>query len=484
MRRPSRRVAVLLAAVAASALLGGGMTQAVPLYTARAGRACDNCHTDPSGWKNPRLARRKCNLSCATCHVNPSGGGLRTVAGRFFGQATLPMLAASHRPYQDWKRHVWRRMKSRQRKNRVPEPAVGRTPGGSAPMAYDQQRYAGLKADPLLWAGIDGRIAMWFPGQGAGAMVFPMQLDVHLALHPYRYLTAYASGGVLSKSQGYASTFAVGCRPAEPGADCYSRAHSTPFMVKDTFLMLHQLPYMAYARVGRFLPPFGQLMPDHTIPTRRQFELDHGLLHSRVSGVELGLAPNYPYLQLALFRPNRADRFTDDPDATSPDELPPFFGVDGWGAAINVGVRELGWQLGVSGMLRRRELHDGGDTESLALSAGFNPWYYLPWLPLTYLVELAVGLRQRPGSGRSTSQLALVQELHYLPFNGVNVRLRHDYADFDLELADDQINRLALGSDITVLPGFGISGELRASFFGGTPGSDAVDGLIYFRGWY
>jgi hypothetical protein len=483
------KLALALCAAALAALVSGVIPSpltpragALPLYTARAGRTCDNCHTDPTGWKNPELKKRKCNMSCSGCHINPSGGGLRTVSGRFYGQATLPMFGASHRPFKDWQRHMIHAAAEKTRKNRIPDPAWGTAPGGPAAMAYDQERYAGLHADPLVWVGIDARTALWVAKKMA--LFFPMQLDTYLAVRPYRHLTAYVSGGVLAKSQGYVTTFGLGCRPEEPNADCYSRSRSTPFMVKDTFLMLHQLPYMSYVRAGRFEPPFGLMLPDHTIPTRRHFELDHGILHSRVTGVEVGLAPNYPYFQLAFFRPNRQDRFTDDPERTSPDELPPFFGVSGWGSAASFGWRDLGYQFGLSAMVRQREHSDGGDTQSLSFNVGFNPWYYLDWLPLTYTAELAFGSRQRVGSGAFTGQIALVQELDYLAFNGLNFRLRHDYADFDVEVRGDHINRLALGFDLIALPGLGLSGESRLTLAGEDPGSVEIDGIFYLRAWY
>ena len=75
---------------------------ALPLYTAREGRTCDNCHTLPNTWKNPEeIKDRKCTMSCSVCHIDPSGGGLRNVSGRFYGQSTLPGLLASHRGYKD-----------------------------------------------------------------------------------------------------------------------------------------------------------------------------------------------------------------------------------------------------------------------------------------------------------------------------------------------------------------------------------------------
>jgi len=459
--------------------------EATPLYTTRSGRTCDNCHTDPTGWRNPKLAWRKCNLSCGVCHLSPTGGGLRTTSGRFYGQATLPMLAASHRPFKDWNRHVTRLVDwPKDRKNRIGDPAAGRVPGAPARMALDQDRYAGLNADPVLYGGIDMRLGLWFPVLGkAKALLFPMQLDLHLAIHPYHHITLLGTWGVLGKSQGAMATYGVGCRPEDPNADCHSRARDTFFMVKDFYLMAHELPLAAYIRAGRFLPPFGLMFDDHTISTRRLFELDGGQLHARVTGVEIGLAPNYPYAHLAVFRPNHQDRFVEDGSSVSPDELPPVLGVDGWGAALSAGWRDMGWHAGVSGMIRRREMNTGGDNESFAVSWGFNPWYYLEWLPLTYMGEVAAGTRQRP-SGERTWQLAVVQELSYLPFNGLNMRLRWDHGERDTELAGDHYNRFTLGYDLYLLPGLGLSGMLRVQLNGGEEAEPTGDYFMYLRGWY
>ena len=493
MSRPPFRplFAVALAAVLAAGLLfpwppgSPSPAEATPLYTARSGRACDNCHTDPSKWKNPKLAWRKCNLSCGTCHLSPTGGGLRNVSGRFYGQATLPMLGASHRPYKDWNRHVMRLTDyPKNRKNRKGELAFGKAPGGPARMAFDQDRYAGLNADPVLQAGIDMRLGLWFPVVGStSALFFPMQLDLHLAIHPYRHITLVGTWGVLGKSQGAWATYGLGCRPEDPDATCHSRARDTFFMVKDFYAMLHHLPMAAYARVGRFIPPFGLMFDDHTLATRRMMELDGGILHSRVTGVEIGLAPNYPYAHLAVFKPNPRDAFVENPDTVSPDELPPIMGVDGWGAALSAGWRDLGFQIGASGMIRRRELGTGGNTASMAISFGVNPWYYLDWLPLTYLGEVVAGTRQRP-SGETTWQVGMVHELSYLAFNGINFRLRYDHGDPDAEVKGDDYDRFSVGYDLYFLPGLGLTGMLRTQVNGTEGGSVTADYFMYLRGWY
>lgn len=85
----------------------------LPVYTAREGRICDNCHANPfqtdrqQEWPNPELSKRKCNLSCSTCHIDTNGGGMRRVAGRYLNASTLPYwLNYERRPYWDYLRNL------------------------------------------------------------------------------------------------------------------------------------------------------------------------------------------------------------------------------------------------------------------------------------------------------------------------------------------------------------------------------------------
>ncbi|MCA9664905.1 MAG: hypothetical protein KC503_04930 [Myxococcales bacterium] len=496
-RLPKRLAIVVLALVGALALALLGLHRsatALPLYAARAGRTCDNCHSDPSYWKNPELKWRKCNLSCMGCHVNPGGGGLRTASGRYYARATLPIWLSSHRPWKDIKRGIpFITMNEKtKRKNYKPDLGFGKPLLGDARMAYKRSRYNGINSNPIFLFGLDTRYAFWKVGASAGAdrpesltgdstfAAFPMQLDVHVMLRPVKYFTLMTTAGALAKYKGYKETF----------------ERRTPFMVKDVFAMVHQLPYMAYARVGRFIPIFGTYGDDHTSPVRRFNELDQGRLHSRVTGVEIGIAPNYPFAHVSFFRPSQRDVFSGDD--TDNDSDPSFLGT-GWGAAFSAGWRDLGWQVGISGMIKRRDLTEGGNYDGFALSWAFNPWFFADWLPLTYLGELTVGRHQRQISGSHQGFLAQMHELDFLVRNGVNLRIKYDFGDPDFDVTGDHYHRLGFGGDLYFLPGLAFRYEVRWQI---NPGegtwpdpadptnilsagrSNTVDFFFFFRGWY
>jgi hypothetical protein len=321
-----------------------------------------------------------------------------------------------------------------------------------------------MNADPLVSLGLDARLASWTVTDTT--LVFPMQFDTQIAVQPVQRVTAYVNAGVLAKEKGFAAT-------AE---------RQNPYAIKDAMLLVNELPFNAYAKVGRFTPQFGTRLDDHTSFTRRDFELDLGTQESRVFGAEIGLAPNYPYASLAVFRPGELDQFSaDDPLAN---EGPSFVGVPGVGAALSAGYRELGWQVGASFLTRRREVSDGGDTDSFSLQWGLNPWFYRDNLPITYLGEYAIGRRQR-SSGNNAVQAASFHEIAYSAANGVVLRAKYDYSEPDFAVQNDHQHRVGLQLDLTILPGLRLSALARNTFVPAQEISEPVGGdfLLFLRGW-
>ncbi|MCA9557396.1 MAG: hypothetical protein H6704_26085 [Myxococcales bacterium] len=473
----SRRLirAALLAALSLPAL-----AHALPLYTARAGRTCDNCHSLPNTWFDPpEVTQRKCTLSCAGCHVDPGGGGLRTTSGRYYAASTVPMFGAEHRPLQDQTREVMDLFRNRYVDQPSSQPTSGalipadhpvdpRPPGspppddgpvfgrpalhGSSSMAWLDGRYGQLNADPLLAFGGDLRLGWWNQ-----STVFPMQADLYTSVHPVEHLTVLASAGIRGRNRGL---------PLDvPEGD-----DQDPVGVKDLWLMTHEWPALSYLRLGRFLPIFGTRVADHTAYIRRGFGLSQEDPANRVVGVEAGFSGNYPYLSASAFKPS------------SHQARDPFDVADGWGTAISGGYRELGWQLGGSVMLRRRPLEGGGDTTDYSVQWGLNPWYFWQGLPLTYLGEAVYGTYQRPLSGNETSQLATYHQLAWTAYDGVVLRLRYDTWDPDREVKDDEIQRPGAGLDLQWLPGFGTSVDGRVGLPAG--GNAGADVFVQLHGYF
>jgi len=476
---------LLAASILFAASVRVAPAEATPLYMARAGRTCDNCHSLPNTWYNPAdTTLRKCTLSCASCHVDPSGGGLRNVSGRYYQMTTLTLFLPSDRPLVDRKRDLFPDTEAwlangsepssepsseptsgkaepldHQADPRPPGspepnggPAFGRPFGEPAEMAWLDGRYADLNADPLLQFGGDLRLAWWT----AGPFVFPMQAELDAAVHPVEHLTLATS---------------VGLRGRTRGQDAVT-AQNAPIGVRDLWVSTHEWPMLSCARVGRFLPGFGTRISDHTAYIRRAFGFSQEDPGNRVIGAEVGFTGNYPYMNASAFVPSASD------------SLNPFETRGGWGAVVSAGYRELGWSLGASGRIQRKPLAEGGDTLDGSLQWTFNPWFYLDNLPLTYLGELAVGTLQRPYSGNETKQIAVMQLLAWTVAPGILVEGHFDYWDPDDEVIDDEIMRPGLSVELTLLPGLALRSDMRIGLIAGGEAEEAADALLHLHGWF
>jgi len=298
----TRALGILTLAAAASLGLAR-VAAATPQYAAQVGRACDSCHVLPD-WDTPKLAHRKKNMSCQSCHVDPAGGGMRTTAGRYYGRSTLPMIATSPRPQDDWDRNfpgIGRRDKATPYEGflpmgpRNPEAAAAYTDSihdswawgvhrEITPTAPFPGRYAGLNPDPIFRIGADLRGAFLLAGEEGN--LFPMQMDISTVFHPIHHATLLMTVGARGQSSGYSDTF--------------DDSH-TPYF-RDLFVMSGEWPYQGYVKAGRFMPSFGLRLDDHTNRTRREFELDNSLPDSRVLGIEAGAVASYPFIHASYFK--------------------------------------------------------------------------------------------------------------------------------------------------------------------------------------
>jgi hypothetical protein len=450
------------------ALVLSGPVQALPLYAQRSGRTCANCHVsptleDPGGWDNPQLMERKCTMSCGVCHVDPNGGGLRNTSGRYYGASTLGVLATQERPYSDLDREllsdeaVWR---WRQRLGQEPR-GEGRTVpsdleearagvgagqtgnlwamGGAAEpirMSYWDGRYGSMNADPRVQLGGDARVA-YYTGTGEA---FPMQLELHGALHPVHHLTASATLAGRRTEEGVRPSF------------------------RRLFALIHELPGMSFVRGGAFQPAFGTLLDDHTAPVRTLFEASAAESVNTVVGLEAGTAPNYPFATASVFA-HDTSLLGSDQDR-------------GYGAAVQGGWRDLTWSLSGHAQIRRRRRLERGDLDAFGIAWGLSPPWSWKAAPLTWLGEVTAG-RRAVGEDLAWP-IAGMSELSLLVRNGVVVKVRSD-AWAELTRPGWQ-QRHGLVLVVSPVPGLTLEGTAR---FLWTPGGQLrSDSLVQTHLWF
>ncbi|RME92227.1 MAG: hypothetical protein D6767_03655 [Candidatus Hydrogenedentota bacterium] len=460
----------------------------LPLYSARSARVCDNCHSSPfatkrfKAWTNPALPKRKCNLSCQTCHVQPSGGGLRTVAGRYYAASTLPAFGARRRPYHDKKRNLIKWLTKKETpsssKQKAPTKKANETtvekqtrpdvqtkffypqdwlsfyhPIGiessvdQSEYAMDYRRYGNFNADPMLTLGADVRSTFYSAAEMT--KVFPMQFDVGAAFHPVEHITVSSTAGLQGRSSGLQDTL--------------SDPENKPAKIQNAFVMLHEFPMQAYLMAGYFLPEFGVRFDDHTLYTRRPFEMDTSLSGNpnMVRGIQAGMAPNYPYFSVSYFQTQNAKH-----EAT------------GTGYTVNLIWRDIAYGGGFSWMQKMRKYADGGNLSALSTQAYYNLWHLFPKLrysaPITILTEYVIGKKPRT-SLHDKYYSAWLLETDYLIINGLNLRLTYEFFDEDWKLKDDAQSRIHFGFDFTFYRGFRWTFDWRNLFAaGGEPASELI----------
>ena len=466
-------------------------TLALPQYAVRSARACDTCHADPEGWANPELAERKCSLNCNICHVSPGGGGMRNESGLYYGYQVLPMFG--DRPADNaYKPPALMAASAPSSQPSVPAsqpsvpasqpsvPASQPTEAGAIAQVAapgTAGRYGGIEPHPFFQIGADWRSMIYVPFEDhplhdpdRSVALFPMQLDLHLAGRPYNppalnvgRLTVLATTGIEGKR-------------VDPDTDTHHR-----IFLKEYFAMYHDLPYQVYARVGRFLPIHGWRVDDHTLFTRQSQPL-LGLpfdLERQVTGAEFGINPNYLYAHLSVFNPADQNlKFAGDQSFESPIDADA-----GWGSALSVGWRDLFWQAGASGVFGQR---DDASQLMLSLQAALNFEVMWDFLPLIYLGEFHVNNTERPGGDDTQTRLAAWHELGWLIVEGLNSKVRYEWADVDTDFKFDTAHRATAGLELHPYTWTTVMAQYRHNWTNSEERFEfsADEFFIQLRAWY
>jgi hypothetical protein len=386
-----------------------GLADAIPMYSVTASYACDTCHVEPLGWANPDLSERRCTMDCVGCHVSPAGGGLRTADGQYFGKEVLPMFGTRPSSFGNPEKY---RPKGFPKKGTYSlfDGFAGWWPGKTPHTTIDD-RYGNIDPKPKWDVGGDFRAAFLQQSTEIGTdnFVFPMQADLYVLNESVEDLQVYVNAGL----QGRKDMSSAG-----------DVALEEYFIVREAFIKKRFQYYNSYLRFGRIIPRFGWRTPDHTAFIRNDFGFNQNF---QGFGVDGGFNPNYFYIDASAYAQGLA--------AWPGDRMP-----RGFGSTLNIGWRDLGWQIGSS---FNYTALDSGDAQAIA---GIN--WGLNLYPVGYYGEIDYRRQMFAGDLESEDELFAFHEIAALVTRGIYARFKYDWADSNLARANDHKHRLTLAADV------------------------------------
>jgi hypothetical protein len=189
------------------------------------------------------------------------------------------------------------------------------------------------------------------------------------------------------------------------------------------FYVGHVLPWGGYVKGGRFVPPYGWKFDDHTMYVR-EYEGFAPPTHSD-AGIEMGLAPRFGDLTVAVVNGNRGGTLDNDrrlavaARASTRFHLGPALAVAGLSGYTQPGIDTDVNRAGAFG----------------ALSLG----------PVTWLGQADL-TRDDPASGPAESRLVTSHELSVLLRQGVEVLGTYDFLDPDRDFETGALTRFGVGA--------------------------------------
>lgn len=399
-----------------------GPVDALPIYSVTASSSCDTCHIEPLGWANPDMSDRRCTVDCVGCHVSSAGGGMRLADGLFYGKEVLPIWGTRPSSFADPEQYRPRGFPKKGGYS-LGEGFSGWWPG-KIPHTEIEERYGNIKPHPKWRIGGDFRAALLsqsFRAAEGQTSFFPMQADLYLLNESVRDLWLYVSGGL----QGYRDTGVYGADTTE--AEDY-------FTIRELF-MKYRLPrYNAWARVGRFIPRYGWRTSDHTAFSRVDLGFDQFF---QAFGADVGINPNYFYADLSGYFQGLA---------AWPGERMPR----GVGSTLNVGWRDLGWQVGASAhyasLFGTSMASEGESSGPKLLTAGLN--WALNLNPVGYYGEMNLRQTRPPGDQEPSNGLVAFHRVVWNMTQGVYGRFQYDWSDANIRYVEDHKHRVTVGFDV------------------------------------
>lgn len=195
----------------------------------------------------------------------------------------------------------------------------------------------------------------------------------------------------------------------------------------EVFGLARVLPARGYLKVGRFVPPYGWRLADHTAFVREQGGFQPPA-HSDV-GVEAGLYPGRFSLQLAAVNGARGSLRDDDGELAASGLALGRFRLAGFSCAA-------GASFSASPRDAAGERRSGG-----------GPFGSLSWGPLTWVGEMDWLQRERAGERPDATGWTISQEWSGRIERGCDLIVTHDFHDPDLDRASGARERWGAGAE-------------------------------------
>jgi hypothetical protein len=224
-----------------------------------------------------------------------------------------------------------------------------------------------------------------------------------------------------------------------------------PYNRLEAFVVAKVLPLSGYIKAGRFAPPHGLRLDDHTSFVRQTTPFRNNT--GQQSGFEFGFGPSPFHLMAAVTNGMRGD-------------------IDGGVAKAVFGKAEANGSLGPVNLLGGVSTYnDVSGGEKLNLQEAYATATLLQRLTLIGTVERIQGnssimsvnsdRNQRNASGASLKQIAMMVEADYLLTDGVDLKLMYDFFDPNTDVRSGTTTRISGGFEVIPVSGVEVRPLIR-----------------------
>ena len=222
---------------------------------------------------------------------------------------------------------------------------------------------------------------------------FPMQADLYVAFTPTEQLTFYYQDGVEASES------------------------------RETFLLLQRLPFNSHVKAGRFIPPYGLKLDDHTSFIRDKLGFGAPSF-GQDAGLEIGFGERHWFGNAAVF--NGDGPYSDSSHAKG------ISATGGWKSSVF-------WFAG-----------SYYNNESPSVEKAYAGWYGA--LHLWRLTLLGEWDRMTTEATTETVGSVTYAELDFKVYRGIVAKIKYDGYDPDHDISDDELKRVTLGMDLYPYP--------------------------------